>query len=202
MTPFSPPCSLQCCRPAPPDTGLWRHVTSVLAVFSPRSPTSLASFADTSTPTQPTHGLSNGNTPTLPAASVLTNSLRRATSARVGGCVADSDAKAAAAAWAMVTSLSLFRLATPTAPTTCSPAISGTPPRSVMSPAVAKACRPLSTLASVSALGRCSKAEVRAFPIARSGLPERTPSNAPSPGSTPHAVSAKTTNYATHPLKP
>jgi transposase len=48
--------------------------------ISPRSPTSLASFVDTSTPIQPTHGLSNGNTPTLPAASLLTNSLRQATS--------------------------------------------------------------------------------------------------------------------------
>jgi hypothetical protein len=38
------------------------------------------SFAATTTPIQPTHGLSDGNTPTLPAASVLTNSLRQATS--------------------------------------------------------------------------------------------------------------------------
>jgi hypothetical protein len=86
------------------------------------------------------------------------------------------DAKAAAAVSAMVTSLSLFRLATPTAPTGTPFATSGTPPRRVMNPPVTNAIRPLSTLLSVSALGRCNKAEVLAFPIARSGLPARTPS--------------------------
>jgi hypothetical protein len=88
----------------------------------------------------------------------------------------DRDANAAASTSAIVTSLSLFRPATPTAPTTFSPTISGTPPRSVINPAVTNARRPLSTLFSVSALERSSKAEVRAFPIARSGLPARTPS--------------------------
>ncbi len=55
------------------------------------------------------------------------------------------DANAAAAASEIVTSLSLLRLATPTAPTTCSPAFRGAPPRNVISSDVIKARRPLLT---------------------------------------------------------
>jgi transposase len=47
------------------------------AASSPRSPIWLASFAATSTSTQPTLAQSSGNTPTLLAAYVLTNSLRQ-----------------------------------------------------------------------------------------------------------------------------
>src|ERR1035441_9996984 len=50
------------------------------AASSPRFPTWLANSAATSMPTPPMLGPSSGNTPTPPAASAVTNSLRQATS--------------------------------------------------------------------------------------------------------------------------
>jgi transposase len=55
------------------------NVTSSLAASSPRSPTWVANFAAISTPIQPTHGLSDGNTPKPSRRIVVTNSLRQAT---------------------------------------------------------------------------------------------------------------------------
>src|SRR3984957_16788384 len=76
----------------------------------------------------------------------------------------------------MSVSVSLLRPAMPTAPTTSRFTRIGTPPRSAMMSAVTKAVRPRLMLSSISAFGRCSRAAVRAFSIARSALAGRTPS--------------------------
>src|ERR1700722_12059671 len=73
-----------------------------------------------------------------------------------GYCPAETAlANFSAAAVAILTSLSLLRPATPTAPTTSFPARRGTPPRSDTKPAVTNAGRPLFVLFSISAVGSC-----------------------------------------------
>jgi hypothetical protein len=63
-----------------------------------------------------------------------------------------------------------------TAPTTFPFTRIGIPPRSAAMPAVTNAVRPRLMFSSISSLGRCSRAAVRAFSMARSALAGRTPS--------------------------
>src|SRR6266850_1893577 len=70
----------------------------------------------------------------------------------------------------MSVSVSLLKPATPIAPTTSPFTRIGMPPRSAMMSAVTNAVRPWLMLSSISAVGRCSRAAVRAFAIARSDL--------------------------------
>src|SRR5260221_2224953 len=93
-----------------------------------------------------------------------------------GGSVFDGGLKAAAAVLAISGSISLLKPAIPTAPTTSPFTRTGMPPASAMILAVTNAVRPSSMLSSISAVGRCSRAAVRAFWMASSALAGRTPS--------------------------
>jgi hypothetical protein len=69
-------------QPIDCETLLHSFQQTTRAASSPRCPIWLANSATTSTPIRPTLARSSGSTPTLPAAYVLTNSLRQSTSGK------------------------------------------------------------------------------------------------------------------------